>query len=72
MRRMRALIYRVVLPDINVHAVSFSDALDAIRQGFRKREPEHLGLGMFFKLPAGMHPSVVKPAPPDKKPVLLD
>ena len=66
MRRVRALIYRVVLPDISVHAVSFSDAIEAIRQGFGERSPEHVGLSIFFKLPAGEPRPVGEPAPSGK------
>ena len=66
MRRARAVIYRVILPDISVHAVSFNDAIEVIRQGFRERHPEHLGLSIFFKRPVGRHRPVGEPAPPSE------
>ena len=43
----------MVLPDINIRAGSFSDAIEAIRQGFRERDPEHRGLGILLRLHGG-------------------
>ncbi len=53
LREIRAELYRMVLPDINIRAGSFSDAIEAIRQGFRERDPEHRGLGILLRLHGG-------------------
>ena len=57
LREIRAELYRLVLPDIHIRSGSLNDAIEAIRQGFRERDPEHLGLGILLRLPS-------EPAPP--------
>lgn len=66
LRQIRAMLYHVVLPDINVYAVPFSDAIEAITQGFRERDPEHHGISVFSKLPSGKPRPVGETAPPGK------